>query len=232
MLLFISRRNAQTRFYLHVSIHLMLLFIIVENNYEFMLCAFQYISCYSLSVEEMRKRGFTYMFQYISCYSLSSLKTIMNLCYARFNTSHVTLYLGCNVLWTWVDEFQYISCYSLSAAGTGSGKASAVFQYISCYSLSRNSIRRYSCCRRFNTSHVTLYLARAVRHSMVVMFQYISCYSLSCPRFKSERVHLSFNTSHVTLYLFLLYVIISCLYRFNTSHVTLYPYNRVIKYFN
>ena len=74
---------------------------------------FQYISCYSLSVDEIEEKIEKYLFQYISCYSLSSgentrngeqnvsihlmllfigadIADVRNL--IRFNTSHVTLY--------------------------------------------------------------------------------------------------------------------------------------------
>ena len=63
----------------HVSIHLMLLFIIKASN-EFV---------------KMAK------FQYISCYSLSTFWTYMNTLEQRFNTSHVTLYRRDVGTWTW-----------------------------------------------------------------------------------------------------------------------------------
>ena len=96
---------------------------------------FQYISCYSLSIKTMvsvgiRKVSIHLMllfigllqsnsephspFQYISCYSLSVTGNTYGAKDVRFNTSHVTLYLGVLRIISGWNEFQYISCYSLS----------------------------------------------------------------------------------------------------------------------
>ena len=75
----------------------------------------------------------------------------------RFNTSHVTLYLGRGMCRKVKTKFQYISCYSLSYVSQGGAINRIMFQYISCYSLSeclRCKYNRFFC---FNTSHVTLY---------------------------------------------------------------------------
>ena len=57
------------------------------------MAAFQYISCYSLSVLEDGSDLFINWFQYISCYSLSIENRSPKYNRLRFNTSHVTLYL-------------------------------------------------------------------------------------------------------------------------------------------
>ena len=126
----------------NVSIHLMLLFIVNEDGTFVCEWAFQYISCYSLSI----------------------LPLLLETVEISFNTSHVTLYqeipqesVPCRV-------FQYISCYSLSDSCKRSIKGilvsihlmllfiarrrnnhaiSGSFQYISCYSLSPH-LRRQS----------------------------------------------------------------------------------------
>ena len=55
-----------------VSIHLMLLFIVIK----------------------IAKNEIGYLFQYISCYSLSLNFSNLTVAYIGFNTSHVTLYQG------------------------------------------------------------------------------------------------------------------------------------------
>ena len=80
--------------------------------------------------------------------------------YARFNTSHVTLYpmliVGCNT----IIGFQYISCYSLSVLRP----------------------RHWYCLRCFNTSHVTLYRLSA-SHEQIPMSVSIHLMLLFIPRF-------------------------------------------------
>ena len=94
MLLFISRQYQEAQYLLDVSIHLMLLFIQFLASYDELeisfntshvtlylerasdfvdtMTLFQYISCYSLSPDSIKKLSTFLMFQYISCYSLSS----------------------------------------------------------------------------------------------------------------------------------------------------------------
>ena len=86
-----SCQNSRRRW---VSIHLMLLFIFFCILFLLSPSWFQYISCYSLSVQ-----GAAEMPWLIS-----------------FNTSHVTLYLQQMVADADEVTFQYISCYSLSPA--------------------------------------------------------------------------------------------------------------------
>ena len=57
---------------LHISIHLMLLFIVSHNSLYFVQLQFQYISCYCLS-------------PLLCCFYFSKI---------HFNTSHVTVYLS------------------------------------------------------------------------------------------------------------------------------------------
>ena len=55
-----------------VSIHLMLLFILLESAWWIMnLAVFQYISCCYLSDKSQNPKGLWYLFQYISCCYLS-----------------------------------------------------------------------------------------------------------------------------------------------------------------
>ena len=163
--------------YIHVSIHLMLLFIASDSYrvntsscfntshvtlyHDFIgklpcVIRFQYISCYSLSGIYQGDDGKYYMFQYISCYSLSTEDPCGG---------------------TYGKQFQYISCYSLSIS-TYKGLDTKVFQYISCYSLSRN--------RTNAEENLTVSI-----HLMLLFIAMLSTMS---------HCILSFNTSHVTLY--------------------------------
>ena len=64
-----------------------------------------------------------------------------NVCvFARFNTSHVTLYRCILVNECMPDVFQYIPCYSLSHRCRGKQNEFNEFQYIPCYSLSASSV--------------------------------------------------------------------------------------------
>ena len=120
--------------------------------------AFQYISCYSLSIWKISvpyhnrvsihlmllfiagidsENVLSTSFQYISCYSLSFLYREFDNKFHSFNTSHITLYRSSS--WfvpSTIRQFQYISCYSLSVEPKNITTIEA----------------------RFNTSHVTLYL--------------------------------------------------------------------------
>ena len=76
----------------NVSIHLMLLFIETHLKDAEDSSSFQYISCYSLSLDRVRPLSDGWWFQYISCYSLSPIETDEDDIDTCFNTSHVTLY--------------------------------------------------------------------------------------------------------------------------------------------
>ena len=99
----------------------------------------------------------TPLFQYISCYSLSVNEPNSTLQRLSFNTSHVTLYPSVLFILFYFISFQYISCYSLSPVVKSLKRIYYEFQYISCYSLSLQQERKNWKLSCFNTSHVTLY---------------------------------------------------------------------------
>ena len=142
----------------HVSIHLMLLFIFATLSDSAVMPMFQYISCYSLSEVFKDQTAYNTGFNtsHVTLYQAFILcASLAGYC---FNTSHVTLYL-------------YFS--------QKSKQKSFMFQYISCYSLS-GIIPIIPCTNPgFNTSHVTLYPKDRFGLVNVITFQYISCYSLS-----------------------------------------------------
>ena len=140
---------------------------------------FQYVSCYSLSIEQKAyEDGFT-VFQYISCYSLSgrgccctssrfvSIHLMLLFItmtkgvfseFEGFNTSHVTLYRKCGsgVVYQPMVSIHLMLLFirhDLDEKGIA-----YPFQYISCYSLSGH---------------------QAINACLTSAFQYISCYSLS-----------------------------------------------------
>ena len=119
---------------------------------------FQYISCYSLSLWEIRSQrvlrvsihlmllfiqkvaegsGEKCKFQYISCYSLSGMQMQLSLV-TRIVSIHLMLLfiLTTEIAEMAIDLFQYISCYSLSLDDLVVWQPKNEFQYISCYSLS------------------------------------------------------------------------------------------------
>ena len=109
-------------------------------------------------------------------YQFHSLKKLL-LC---FNTSHVTLYLltKCEIR-TFLNKFQYISCYSLSWYKTVYYPETITFQYISCYSLSprKNSL---SMGLVVSIHLMLLFIIGGNNIDLLISsFQYISCYSLS-----------------------------------------------------
>ena len=118
-------------------------------------------------------------FQYISCYSLSIHLPVSKLCYQCFNTSHVTLYHGEELTGEPYNKFQYISCYSLSMFSLSLSISLIKFQYISCYSLSISGTEPWN--HQFVSIHLMLlFIARGFKgRNSKVLFQYISCYSLS-----------------------------------------------------
>ena len=118
---------------------------------------FQYISCYSLSMQKRKNKGgrkkvsIHLMLLFILFRFPVLLKTV------SFNTSHVTLYPSTYRKENGMKLFQYISCYSLSYVNKKDKSIIQMFQYISCYSLSKEGIDNMKDVRSFNTSHVTLY---------------------------------------------------------------------------
>ena len=59
---------------LGISIHPMLLFIDISSSYPVVLCLFQYIPCYCLSIGVTTSQQMLESFQYIPCYCLSRSK--------------------------------------------------------------------------------------------------------------------------------------------------------------
>ena len=162
------------------------------------------------------------LFQYISCYSLSVQGAAEMPWLISFNTSHVTLYLQQMVADADEVTFQHISCYSLSDQYTVKPFSNTVSihlmllfiletvrdhpeysrfntSHVTLYHIHKDLNIGNLCC--FNTSHVTLYRTPCfkVQHIILVsihlmllfiygdgefyvntiQFQYISCYSLS-----------------------------------------------------
>ena len=204
MLLFIKMRiKIPTTEY--ISIHLMLLFIDVNEILFGPYVLFQYISCYCLSMIGLAKGDDHPVFQYISCYCLSastaSASTISSnfttshvtvyqwyydsrlFTFIDFNTSHVTVYPELIQKWTMLKCISihlmllFIGLFNLATKGCDS------FQYISCYCLSYTN----HCFRlvhiHFNTSHVTVYQVSASvfitmwQISIHLMLLFISCSS-------------------------------------------------------
>ena len=77
---------------IHISIHLMLLFIKNLSRASRTIGKFQYISCYCLSITHYQTGIAITIFQYISCYCLSHSSQQVLCMVTNFNTSHVTVY--------------------------------------------------------------------------------------------------------------------------------------------
>ena len=207
----------------HVSIHLMLLFILTTEIAEMAIDLFQYISCYSLSKTDFLRLSWD----------------------ISFNTSHVTLYprertdlwkrsnVSIHLMLLFIRKSVYLRCFSgcfntshvtLYHVDLGSGIICInVSIHLMLLFIINGSVQRYLLIYSFNTSHVTLYLIPKQKKLVALKFQYISCYSLSKPfgqrknalalfqyiscysSSKTRRTDFScypsFNTSHVTLYL-------------------------------
>ena len=140
-----------------VSIHLMLLFIQYRSN----------------------PSGHQQVFQYISCYSLSVDFTIEKNYRPGFNTSHVTLYQQwqqAGASWTHVSIHLMLLFIVLQERTDGKDEA---FQYISCYSLSTHA-SSLNCWSSVSIHLMLLFILPADSTiTQEQMFQYISCYSLS-----------------------------------------------------
>ena len=120
-------------------------------------------------------------FQYISCYSLSVQGAAEMPWLISFNTSHVTLYLQQMVADADEVTFQYISCYSLSD--------SAYIRYlvVLCFNTSHVTLYRGMASTNGMERYVSIHLMLLFiyilprNHLRMSVFQYISCYSLSSP---------------------------------------------------
>ena len=184
--------------------------------------SFQYISCYSLSLQCRRNAIETYRFNtshvtlyqtqpadqpitktgfntsHVTLYPISmSLSFVM---WASFNTSHVTLYHAGRMEPGDEQWFQYISCYSLSVYLPPGQQRRGVSIHLMLLFIGGEAgyeavapMFQYISC--YSLSRVSL----LVRFSPL-LFQYISCYSLSSWPDTATWRESRFNTSHVTLY--------------------------------
>ena len=179
MLLFIKMRiKIPTTEY--ISIHLMLLFIDVNEILFGPYVLFQYISCYCLSMIGLAKGDDHPVFQYISCYCLSVFLISLQKAVIHFNTSHVTVYhtpiivlgsstfISIHLMLLFI--FQIVVAQHREAYFNTSHVTVYLFRHLILFLLFQN----------FNTSHVTVYPERifGVSHDGNT-FQYISCYCLS-----------------------------------------------------
>ena len=142
--------------------------------------------------------------------------------------------------------FQYISCCSLSFRRIESRTNHYMFQYISCCSLSHPKSWKKFKSKRFNTSHVVVYLSPRCQDNTRSLFQYISCCSLSVWMRQGNlsvpvSIHLMLQficTGYMELNMICKFQYISCcslsrlhlfllikLYCFNTSHVVVYRFS-------
>ena len=117
-----------------VSIHLMLLFIRNLAQHTKERCAFQYISCYSLSKAEIRFGRTTFVSIHL-----------------------MLLFIPFPVLYTLnLLLFQYISCYSLSSFAKSPIRIDVVSIHLMLLFIQMQTYKDFS-EKSFNTSHVTLY---------------------------------------------------------------------------
>ena len=114
----------------------MLLFIHMPRRAWRYFPAFQYISCYCLSLPVQPDDNACVLFQYISCYCLSIRHMEKQKKHIYFNTSHVTVYLIKEMKYTqWLEYFNtsHVTVYLLCFPDN---LLQQIFQYISCYCLS------------------------------------------------------------------------------------------------
>ena len=139
-------------------------------------------------------------FQYISCYCLSICGSFRSGSFQYFNTSHVTVYLNAVASARMSDSFQYISCYCLSELREYQPTEQFEFQYISCYCLSSPAFSIFFPIPDFNTSHVTVYPVLSLiwtSHTVISIHLMLLFIGIPAILDNSERY---FNTSHVTVY--------------------------------
>ena len=130
--------------------------------------------------EEKLRLAITLTFQYISCYSLS-LWEIRSQRVLRVSIHLMLLFIQKVAEGSGEKcKFQYISCYSLSGMQM---QLSLVTRIVSIHLMLLFITVDSNLCAvssRFNTSHVTLYQKCGRKLTdPESMFQYISCYSLS-----------------------------------------------------
>ena len=135
----------------HVTLYLL------TSSHALFIMLFQYITCYSLSIDFFEHSDNLLEFQYISCYSLSTLLTSFAFC-SPVSIHLMLLFIGKKhpgrVHRCLVSIHLMLLFIKEQAEKT---YTETVFQYISCYSLSGSPIPCSSHSFRFNTSHVTLY---------------------------------------------------------------------------
>ena len=182
---------------------------------------FQYISCYSLSIECQRCEKIISVSIHLMLFFICANNEDQAL-RPRFNTSHVILYpCLCYI---------HICCKQVSI-------------HLMLFFI-KDGMRSGMVVFSFNTSHVILYRDTQYLQNRRQGFQYISCYSLSYCEQPIQFGENRFNTSHVILYLgtlafskfdsevsihlMLFFIRKRILWEsnwrgFNTSHVILYP---------
>ena len=183
----------------------MLLFIHMPRRAWRYFPAFQYISCYCLSLPVQPDDNACVLFQYISCYCLSVTITQIAKDYGNFNTSHVTVYPLVQAARYSSVLFQYISCYCLSIRHMEKQKKHIYFNtsHVTVYLIKEMKYTQW--LEYFNTSHVTVYLLCFPDNLLQQIFQYISCYCLSV-------IHLCIvRQLHISIHLMLLFIAVDLL---------------------
>ena len=182
----------------------MLLFIRFNLVHNTLNVKFQYISCCYLSVKGFRTHCVRLHVSIHLMLLFIAIRSWLPVHQERFNTSHVVIYLNCDIAIIFIDRFQYISCCYLS------------------FGLALGCILDY----RFNTSHVVIYqragdstvcTSKVSIHLMLLfigflhgeadeadVFQYISCCYLSGVAQRNKRLKV-----FVSIHLMLLFIEIS-----------------------
>ena len=161
MLLFIKMRiKIPTTEY--ISIHLMLLFIDVNEILFGPYVLFQYISCYCLSMIGLAKGDDHPVFQYISCYCLSASTASASTISSNFTTSHVTVYQWYydSRLFTFIDfNTSHVTVYPELIQKWTMLKCISIHLMLLFIGV---KVSYPSGRENFNTSHVTVYPAQMV----------------------------------------------------------------------
>ena len=143
--------------FLHVSIHLMLLFIRnAEGNWRIRKACFNTSHVTLYQILEVYRLWIALVSIHLMLLFIL-MEDGISPDYSCFNTSHVTLY---RLLLTAMLKRQCsfnTSHVTLYPGQARRQKKTLSFQYISCYSLSEKNRYRIVVFIRFNTSHVTLY---------------------------------------------------------------------------
>ena len=140
-------------------------------------------------------------FQYISCCSLSQTYLRIALCFRRFNTSHVVVYLFYGHYFR-----KCINRFNTS--------------HVVVYPISVSPRQRRNRC--FNTSHVVVYPERTKGKMAYIGFNTSHVVVYPCNNLLITAHVRCFNTSHVVVYPSCPTLILFVYTRFNTSHVVVY----------